>query len=94
MSWVTKWFKSSQAKAIESAAKAVLKVFVGRFADTVWDATKNEVDKAEATGLPGEEKWQIAFDGLKAALPMIGKAVLNFAIEIAVLYFKAKVKVA
>lgn len=84
------WFKSDQSKTLIKLAVAILKVVGVQVADKVMQIAKEEVAYAEATGKPGEAKYEIALSGIKGRLPELKNFAANLAIELAVAALKSR----
>jgi len=86
-SWFLSWWQSDARKIFTAFILKALRVFLGSVADRLQSIAKEEVDKAEATGKSGIDKYKIAFSGIRerikdasVTIPMI-----NLAIESAVI---------
>ena len=86
MSWFTSFFTRDKVKLLENMAKTIAKLFLGRLAESAWEVTKDSVWRAEQSGLPGDEKFELAYKEIKATLmsPTIGKWVISLLIELSV----------
>ena len=88
MSWfsavVKSWFTKDNVKRLLILGREILMMVVGQVGDKLSDIAKEEILKAEKSGLTGKEKAKAAFNGIKARLPEVGDKAINLAIEIAV----------
>ncbi len=85
MSWLSSFFRKDSVKAILDAGVKILKLLIGRAAENLQTIAKEEVDRAEASGKTGTEKYEIAFKAIKARFPEMKESFINHAIETAVL---------
>lgn len=92
MSWLSSFFRKDSVKLILDMGVAILKLLIGRVAENLQEIAKQEVDKAEASGKTGLEKYEAAFKGVKARFPEMKDAFINHAIETAVVSLLAAKK--
>jgi len=80
------WFTRDRVKVLEGMAKTIARLFLGRLAESAWEVTKDSVWRAEQSGLPGDEKFELAYKEIKATLmsPSVGRWILSCLIELAV----------
>lgn len=84
MSWLSSWFRSNAFKIILDMGKKILIQILGKFGSDLHQVALEEVEKAEASGLDGMEKYKMAFEAIKRRVPGIGESAINLAIELSV----------
>jgi len=84
MSWLSSFFRKDSVRAIYKMGAGILKILIGRAAENVQQFAREEVGKAEASGLDGGEKYQLVVKNMKNRFPEVKEAFLNHAIEVAV----------
>ena len=90
MSWFSKWLTSNTVKAILGLSQKILKIFIGKAAQTLQDLALSEVRKAEATGKDGLAKYKMAFETIRYRFPNLKETLINHAIESACLVLMAE----
>ena len=86
MSWLSRFFVSNKnvGRFLLELARKMLVVFVGRLAQDLQSIAIEEVLRAEASGLDGQAKWKMAYEGIKSRLKTeVKEHVINLAIETA-----------
>lgn len=86
MSWLTAWFKRSNVDVLKGIALTALKLFLGTASQGIWERINDSVWRAEHTGKPGAEKFEMVYGEIRAAVtdPKLYKWLLRAAIEVAV----------
>lgn len=86
MSWLTDFLRGQAMRTFISLSKRIIKLLLGRVWDRAYNIAKEEIEAAEASGLSGKEKFQMALDGIKERLRSheIPNSVLNLLIELVV----------
>lgn len=85
MSWLSSFFRKDLVKQILNLGLRILKLFLGKVAEDLQIIAQEEVAKAEASGKTGADKYEIAFQAIKARLPQVKESLVNYAIEQSVL---------
>ena len=65
MSWLSEFWKSALARMILGKIKALLVTIAGTVGRRLADVALEEVKRAEATGLPGKEKFKLVIENLR-----------------------------
>lgn len=95
MSWLSDWLKKRKLNWLADIALQILKAFIGKLAEGVWEAAQHNVSKAEGSGKPGVEKFKMAYEGTLSDLggyDQIPSWLLRAIIEIAVGLIDSKLK--
>lgn len=78
------FFQSDMAKKILALGLQILKIVAGNVGADLMTIAKEEVAKAEASGLDGQAKYEAAFAGIRKRLPSVAENAINLAIEVSV----------
>ena len=93
MSWWNVWFSSSKVQKMRELVVMILKLFLGKVGQTLWDVAQEEVIKAEGMGdTPGAKKFELAYKGIKNRIKEsdLPNWLLTIAIEASVGALKSK----
>lgn len=84
MSWLSNLLRKESFKLILKLGERILKIFLGKLAQSVQDIAFEEVIAAEQSGKSGLDKYQLVFKRLKERFPDIKNSALNLAIEVSI----------
>ena len=82
------FFKSDLAKQLLALGEKILKAVAGQIGSSLMEIAKKEVAVAEATGVKGAEKYEIAFKAIRKHFPNLAENAVNLAIELCVAALK------
>ena len=85
MSWFSNFLRKDTVKMILKLGEKLLKIVVGKTAQNLQYIASREVERAEASGKSGLDKYEAAFKGVRSSFPELREAFINSAIEVAVL---------
>lgn len=90
MSWLSTLLGKTVTQQFVSLIISAAKLFLGKLAKEVYAIVQHEVVKAEAKGGKAWDKWEAAYDGIRARVKQdIPEFILSILIEAAVAEIKS-----
>ena len=83
------FFKKDSVRVFLELSLKLLKIILGNVANNLSNIAQEEVQKAEASGKSGQDKYETAYKAIRARLPQVRESAINLAIELAVNAFSA-----
>ena len=93
MSRISEWIDKLQENAFINTIRKIFKTFLGQAGETLWETTREEVNKADELDETGAKKYEIVYKKVKdkislVILPDYAEQFLKVAIELAVIWLK------